>query len=200
MKFILKIGLALFVVIFSLSLFLTPNDYRYCNFNNINDSEKQCQKTDAIVVVSGGDTKARTKHAVNLYKAGVAPVIIVSGAAYEESSPSNAEEMASISQRLGVPVEALIIEDESRNTAENAKLVAKIIKQYNFKSITLVTSAYHQRRASLNFDRQTVNVAVFNAPLVNDKDWSDYWWLTFSGWSLALQEIVGIGLTFAGGY
>lgn len=198
MKLALKIFLALMIIIFSLSLFLTPNDYRQCEIG-LDSLEGDCPKSEAIVVLSGGDTKARTEYAVRLYQAGVAPMIIVSGAAYEESSPSNAAEMATISKRLGVPPEALILEDQSRNTAENARLVNDILDQRQVKSITLVTSAYHQRRASLNFERRAPQVKTFNAPLTRDKDWSGGWWRTPIGWSLALQEMVGIVITLAGG-
>ena len=43
--------------------------------------EGDCRKADAIVVVSGGDTNARTDEAIKLYKEGWAPLIVVSGAA-----------------------------------------------------------------------------------------------------------------------
>ena len=85
------IGLVLIaaVVIVGLSHYLSPDDLKDCP----RPGSGQCQKAGAIIVISGGDTEARTAEAVKLYQAGWAPTIILSGAAADKSGPSNAAAM-----------------------------------------------------------------------------------------------------------
>jgi uncharacterized SAM-binding protein YcdF (DUF218 family) len=53
--------------------------------------------------------------------------------------------------QMGVPAEALLIEEESLHTRENAEYVLKLLKEHNLKSIILVTSPFHQQRTYLTF-------------------------------------------------
>ena len=78
------------VLIVGVTVYLSPNDLARCDKP---DMSEQCRAADAIVVISGGDTTARTSEAIRLYQHGWAPRIIVSGAAADKSSLSNAEVM-----------------------------------------------------------------------------------------------------------
>ena len=71
------IGLVIFtaIVVFGLSVYLSPNDLEKCD----SPGDGDCRMADAIIVVSGGDTNARTDEAIKLYKSGWAPLIIVWG-------------------------------------------------------------------------------------------------------------------------
>ncbi len=53
--------------------------------------------------------------------------------------------------KMGVPSEALLVEDESLHTRENAEYVLKLLKEHNLHSIILVTSPFHQLRTYLTF-------------------------------------------------
>lgn len=54
----------------------------------------------------------------------------------------------------GIPAEMIYIEDESRNTRENAKQIAKQIGDEPF---FLVTSGYHMKRAMIEFEKLKTN-------------------------------------------
>jgi uncharacterized SAM-binding protein YcdF (DUF218 family) len=57
--------------------------------------------------------------------------------------------------------------------------------------IILVTSPYHQRRASIEFGRIFGdNVDIANHPTPSDHAWPPTWYLTSAGWWLALSETV----------
>ena len=148
------------------------------------------QKSDAIVAISGGDTDARTEEALKLYKDGWAPKIIFSGAALDPTSPSNAKVMAASAETKGVPKDAIILEEAAANTQENASDVAKIVQQNKFKQIILVTSPYHQRRASIVFRRALGDgITVLNHSSY-DKNWRrSYWWGNSSSRSITLSEL-----------
>ncbi|MDN5835615.1 MAG: YdcF family protein [bacterium] len=186
------------ILILGLSVYLGPDDLRNCP--NIPSGAGQCKKSDVIVAVSGGDTTARTDEAVERYKAGWAPYIIFSGAARDTSGPSNAEVMRDQAVQAGVDSSDIFIDSLSNTTKENAEDTESIIKRNGFKRIILVTSKYHQRRASLEFKRVLgPEVTIINHPVASDNQWSSVWWLTPVGWYLAISEFLKVIVFYIGG-
>lgn len=62
-------------------------------------------------------------------------------------------------QDLGIPSGDIIVEDQSRNTFENAAFSAKIIRDsFPDASAVVVTSGYHMRRARACFRKQNLDV------------------------------------------
>lgn len=194
---VILITLAIFIV--ACTFFLAPNDIVNCKIPGIYDtSATKCQKVDAIVSISGGNTAARTNEAVRLYKQGWSDKIIFSGAAADISSPSNANVMQAHAVQQGVPVKDIMIDEEAKDTNQNADFAAKIITKNKFKKIILTTSRYHQRRAYLEFSRALygTGVEIINAPTQNDSHWNNFWWLSPRGWKLTLSELAGIIIFF----
>lgn len=187
--------LAVFTV--GLNAYLSPNDLRSCGVSP--STVKGCEKADAIVAVSGGDTVARTNEAIKLYKDGWAGKLIFSGAAADKSGPSNAKAMEKIAEEAGVSSDAIIIEEYGETTKENAEKTRNIFAEYNIDSVILVTSSYHQRRAGLEFSERSPNVTIRNHPVASDNQWSSWWWLTPTGWFLALSEAFKILAFYVGG-
>lgn len=74
----LMIAVAL-LVIFGLGSYLSPDDLSKCPEQP--NGEGTCQKADAIVAVSGGNTSIRAAEAIELYQNDWAEYIIFSGAA-----------------------------------------------------------------------------------------------------------------------
>lgn len=177
------------LIIIGLGMYLSPNDLARCH-DEIT-GQAPCKQVDAIVAVSGGDTMARTASAIELYKKHWAPLLIFSGAAEDKSGPSNAAAMREQAIAAGVPGSAITIEQYSETTKQNAEKTQTIFDEKNVKSVILVTSGYHQRRASLEFSKRAEGqVAILNHPDSHDKDWSSLWWLTPRGWYLAVSECV----------
>ena len=196
MRTLLIILISVIVFIAGIAIYLQPNSLRGCP--EVPNGKGNCQPADAIVAVSGGDTNARTDAAIKLYQKGWAPLLIFAGAAQDKSGPSNAAAMAARAVDQGVPAAAIEVDELSATTEENASNVRSIFKQNNVGKVILVTSAYHQRRASLEFNKRTDNVAILNAP-TNDSDWSFWWWVTPRGWWLAGGELAKIVVFYAGG-
>lgn len=191
MKWLFIIPAALVSLIIGVSVYLQPNDFIGCQDKPTTNTGK-CEKADAVVVVSGGDTSARTDEGIRLYRNGWADSIIFSGAAQDKSGPSNAAAMQAHAIKEGVPRGSIFVEENSATTEQNALNTNAILSSHNFKTIILVTSGYHQRRAALEFEALSGNVMILNHPLINDKDWSLFWWLTPRGWWLASSEIVKV--------
>ena len=150
--------------------------------------QSKLQKADAIVAISGGDTSARTAEAVKLYQDGWARHVLFSGAALDPNSASNAAVMARLAEEQGVPKSAIELEEHSTTTETNASDSAQIIAKDGYKSIILVTSPYHQRRASTAFHRAMPNVAILNHSSI-DLNWRrSHWWATAYSRQLTLSE------------
>ena len=62
----------------------------------------------------------------------------------------------------GIPKEDIIIEDQSKDTVENAIMSISLLKKYGFKDITIITNAEHSYRAfcifSTAYQRVGLNV------------------------------------------
>lgn len=187
-KIIAIVILALLLVAWGVSSYLTVDDLVACDATP--STRKGCHAADAIVAVSGGDTSARAKEAIKLYKNGWAPIIIFSGAAADKSGPSNASVMQQLAINEGVDPIDILIEENSETTHENAKETSTIFTKRSMESAILVTSAYHERRVMLEFERSTKDVELRGHPVASDNQWGPLWWLTPTGWMLAIPEVV----------
>ena len=120
-------------------------------------------KADVILVFGGGmspsnqlhpysdlnDAADRVWHAARLYHANKASMIILSGGRndWQETKSSQAHVMAQFLGDLGVPRSAMVIEDRSRNTHENALFCAELMREHRSERALLVTSALHMPRS-----------------------------------------------------
>lgn len=124
-------------------------------------------KADAIVVLTGG--KGRTREGLELLRKGAAAVLIISGVNKDACLDS-----IFLNQiRDNRERESVILEKKSRSTLENAVEVRKLMRERGFKSMILITSSYHMKRALFIFRRvmppditiwtDSVRTASFNA-------------------------------------
>ena len=114
---------------------------------------------DGVLLNAAAD---RAYFSALLWKVGKAPIIIASGSGMELSDKV-------FMRDLGVPEEAIVVENEAMNTEENAKLVEKTLMGIagcvdNRKSkILLVTSAWHMKRSLMMFAKYAPNVECIPA-------------------------------------
>lgn len=187
---IVAIGAAVVVffalIVWAINSYLTIDDLASCG--DAPDSQvAKCAPADAIVAISGGDTPARAQEAINLYKQGWAPRLVFSGAALDRTGPSNAEAMRKQALAAGVPEDAILLDETSADTVQNASRTQALLS--DAKRIILVTSPYHQHRASLEFQHiYGSGVDIVNRPTYSDHLWPHTWYLTATGWWLALSE------------
>ncbi len=134
----------------------------------------QPRKSDCIVVFAGGVGESgkpgqgyeeRVERAVELYKQGYADhIIFSSGYAYFFKEPLI---MKALAESLGVPKEAIILEDKAKDTYQNVMFSKEILDQKKWKSILLVSSPYHMRRAYLVFKKNAKEESVSFVPVLN---------------------------------
>jgi uncharacterized SAM-binding protein YcdF (DUF218 family) len=133
---------------------------------------------DVIVVLGGNTANARDnwfepydRHnsttrvdtAAELYLAHRAPKVLLSGGALE-GDVSEARGMAHAIRQLGVPEDALILENSSRSTYENAARTKELLNSRDLHQVLLVTSALHMPRAVATFHKQQVEVTAASVP------------------------------------
>ena len=196
MKYLLLLPVVFFAAVIAISIYLQPNSFIGCTETPSEGSG--CTEADAVVVVSGGDTVARTNAGIQLIKNGWADTLVLSGAALDKSGPSNAAAMEEQAIAAGIAPEAILIDEEAANTQQNAENSQSIFTDNDIHDVILVTSGYHQRRASLEFNKTADAVVIRNYPVTKDADWSGWWWLTPRGWWLAGGGIVKIGAFYLG--
>lgn len=185
--FFAGIGAFLALIVWGITSYLSIDELKNCAVPDTFTA--QCAPADAIVAVSGGDTPARTEEAIKLYLDGWAPLLVFSGAALDTTGPSNAEAMKRQAIAAGVPENAVLTDDQSMDTAENASRTFKLLADKD--RIILVTSPYHQHRASLEFEHVFgQGVEIVNHPTPTDRQWPETWYVTANGWWLAVSEVI----------
>ncbi|OQA71046.1 MAG: hypothetical protein BWY34_00217 [Parcubacteria group bacterium ADurb.Bin247] len=152
-RILLIIGLALYYI-FSITpivdLLLKPLEQEYSTVSDI-------QKADKIALLLGGRESDVLRSSEVLRIAHLTDhttQIIISGT--DSQNPDSGEALAvrNFFINRGVPKDNIIIEGNSRNTKENVKNIYNIVGDEHF---FLVTSAYHMKRAMLEFEKLGAN-------------------------------------------
>ncbi|TBO40333.1 YdcF family protein [Pedobacter kyonggii] len=100
----------------------------------------------------------RLFQAIALYKKGqIKQILLSSGSANLINQQVKEADLAiQYLKLIGIPDSAILIENQSRNTIENARYSLALIAKSNPKAkILVITSAWHIPRAKLIFDKQT---------------------------------------------
>ena len=106
-----------------------------------------------------GQAADRVWHASRLFASGKAPVVLLSGGSdLSKASQPEALGMRQFMLDLGVPASALLTEEFSRNTRQNAEMSAKLLRERGIQKVLLVTSALHMSRAVQLFEQQGLEV------------------------------------------
>jgi uncharacterized SAM-binding protein YcdF (DUF218 family) len=147
------------------------------------------RQADVIVILANWeDTIIRVKAGADLYKEEVAKMVFVPRmeqmAGLEEAKklginiPENRDLVVATLQGLGVPLSAIETSpQEVTNTWDEALEVRNFIEQKQYKSVVLVTSKYHSRRAYLIFkDALKGKATVISVPSPYDSSDPESWW------------------------
>lgn len=143
--------------------------------------------SDAIILLEG-DGLNRYQKAVELYNQNIATKIVFSGniTDYEYGSFPFSDVLPYILKE-GIPVDAVIHEDKSLNTREQAIEVVKMAIINEWKRLVLVASHEHQYRAYLTFLREVLDsksdIVLYNAPVRN------LGWFNKSEWGIRFERL-----------
>lgn len=142
------------------------------------------EKTDAIIVLTGGDKRVNT--GLDLLEDGKADYLFISGV----NPQVKTEELIALWKGDHAKVLSKItLGYTADNTASNATESQEWIKKNNIKSIRLVTANYHMTRSLLMFRKAMPDLVIIKHPVTppDFKPWKEQFWpLTFSEYNKVL--------------
>jgi uncharacterized SAM-binding protein YcdF (DUF218 family) len=131
---------------------LAQKVWDYHHVNNI------LEKSDCILVLGSHDTRV-AERASELFLDGWAPLLIFSGGlgrlTEDMWTETEADKFAKIAIEMGVPKEAILIENRSTNTGENILFTQQLLDKHNLnpQSFIVVQKPYMERRSFATFKK-----------------------------------------------
>jgi len=125
-------------------------DYHHMNHDLI--------RSDVILALGSHDLRV-AERAAQLYLEGWAPTLVCSGGLGNLTSgiwtESEADQFAAIAIKMGVPENAVLVENKSTNTGENILFTEKLLieKGINPESFIVVQKPYMERRSYATFKK-----------------------------------------------
>ncbi|MCY4071318.1 MAG: YdcF family protein [Chloroflexi bacterium] len=128
---------------------------------------------DVIIVLGAGLRRdggpgwaltRRSSQAADLWRLGIAPSVICTGGQAESFPRSEADACREILRNQGLPQSAILLEDKSRSTEENALFSSQLMAERGWTSAVLVSDSYHMLRAGWLFTQHDVETYASPVP------------------------------------
>ena len=173
------------------------------------------EKVDAIFL-PGGSHPDQPEYAAELYHKGYAKWLIPSGGIsvkcdkwpgvrskadiYNGNYNSDCEFFTDVFRKNGVPASAIIGEDKSGHTRDNAFLSRKVVDErgIDIKTALIVCKAFHARRCLMLYQMAFPNVDIKVCPVHCYNITKDNWYKSEMGIDRVLGELSRCGNQFVG--
>ena len=129
------------------------------------------RNAEGIVVLTGG--ASRIPDAIELLASGRGQRLLITGV-YPSTNSGELARLVPRYQRLFAC--CIDLDHAARNTIGNAIETRRWSRERGFRSLVVVTSAYHMPRAMAELAHQLPDVALIEFPVVTDKSRTDPWW------------------------
>jgi len=139
--------------------------------------EDSLEKSDAIIILSDDNYYGdRATRAAELFRQNLAPVVVASGVRLRPNA-SIAELMIHDLIERGVPKENILpFPQDADNTREEAESLRKLSQSKSWKSVIVVTSNYHTRRAKYIFKKVFPETVAIRIASARDGDFDPAHW------------------------
>lgn len=125
---------------------------------------------DCIIVLGAGTNgktpnavfRERLNHAITLYEAGYADTILLTGGYSPGNEHSDAYIAGEYLKSLGIPEDAVILEEKSTITQENLEFAKEIMETENLSTCILVSDPLHMKRSMMM--AKDYEIEVFSSP------------------------------------
>jgi uncharacterized SAM-binding protein YcdF (DUF218 family) len=141
------------------------------------------RNADGIVVLTGGT--ARVSDALELLAAGRGKRLLITGVNPGTTTADIARQVADFGKILACCVD---LDYSAINTFGNAVETRRWVIDRGFRSLIVVTSAYHMPRALAEIAHQLPDVALIPFPVVSDRLRIEPWWSNSATARLVLSE------------
>ena len=173
------------------------------------------QKVDAIFL-PGGSHPEQPEYAVELYRKGYAKWLIPSGGVsvkrdkwpgvrskadvYNGNYQFDCEFLTDVFLKNGVPADAIIGENKSGHTRDNAFLSRMVVdeKGIEIKTAIIVCKAFHARRCLMFYQMAFPDTTFYVCPVVCLGITRDNWYKSEQGIDRVLGELARCGNQFVG--
>ncbi|CUH82181.1 hypothetical protein TRM7557_03797 [Tritonibacter multivorans] len=127
-------------------------------FLDLYPARSDLRATNTIVCLAAGlqddgslgrFTEQRARSCISLYHQGLAPKIAFTGGNSTHAAPPTGQQMAALALAEGVPASAIVIENQSESTLQNALFT--LPKLESVRGVILVTDSFHLPRSGLSF-------------------------------------------------
>ncbi len=134
----------------------------------------RAQEADVIIVLGAGlrrdntpgpALRRRSLHGAELWRQGVAPMILCSGGMPGNRIRSEADACRELLEAEGVPADAILLEETSRSTEENALESRRLLAERGWRTAVIVSDQYHMYRAEHIFSDTGLTVYASGAAL-----------------------------------
>jgi uncharacterized SAM-binding protein YcdF (DUF218 family) len=117
----------------------------------------QSRPAGAIVVLGAAQyvgrpspvLRARLDHAIDLFRRGLAPILIVTGGTGTGDTTSEAAVSQRYAVQRGVPLQQILLESEGRTTSESMEGVAALMGSQGRRDVLLVSDPFHMLRLTI---------------------------------------------------
>jgi uncharacterized SAM-binding protein YcdF (DUF218 family) len=171
------------------------------------------QKSD-VILIPGTSQSAVTETAARLYCAGYAGYVLPSGMYSPKRGKFAAEKIDNpryaggydtdwaycrhILMANGVPESAILREDRSTHTGENAEFSAKVLKELGIKAekAILCCQAFHARRAFMSYAKFFPDTEILVVPTDTQGIAREDWYLQENSYRRVMSEVYKCGEYF----
>jgi len=141
------------------------------------------RKAEGIVVLTGG--AARINDAIELLAAERGHRLLITGV----NPTTHTAELARLTPRYGRLFSCCIDLDHSAlNTSGNAIETRRWTRERGFRSLLVVTSAYHMPRAIAELSHELPDVALIEFPVLTERERAEPWWSNPTSARLVISE------------
>lgn len=188
------------VLLFALLIFLAAGAWFFFYGGRFLQRDDPLQQADAILML-GGARAERCLEAYELFKAGYAPVIVLSPGRFEHAEqllrdrglrlPREVDLQRDVLLQLGVPADrTFMLSVAVDNTAQEAEALHDLVRARGWRRVIVVTSKYHTRRSRFGFRREFAGSGVEIIVRSSRFDPSDpaHWWRTRPDVRFVLEE------------
>jgi uncharacterized SAM-binding protein YcdF (DUF218 family) len=150
-----------------------------------------------VIVILGGDSKARLATGAELYRQGFAPRLVLAGDQGDGEPGPNRSSTPRLPYLLaqGVPRDAIQLVPKPRNSREEAAATRELMRQSGWRKVLVVSDPPHMRRLSWIWERELGGTGM-SYVLVAARAWwwrADRWWEDEWAKQFVEAEVVKIG-------
>ena len=160
---------------------------------------EEARKADLIIVLGAAEYRGRPspvlqgrlEHAFDLYRHGLAPLLLSDGGAGGDPDYTEGEVGRAYLVKRGVPSESILVEPAGATTAQSLDAATEIMQRNNLHSCIVVSDGYHIYRVKRLLQRR--NVVVYGSPSSDASPGRSVARLEHTGW-LYLRQAVGFAM------